>query len=125
MIYDILNGQTVTNSIVADAEFMSQHYPAGNYVARPEPEPERTPRSLTRLEFETHVQSAAVLTDAQFLAALNDANLALMWHRLSIVMQIERDNDLTQNGLAAMVAAGHLTEEQVDAISQTWPTQPE
>jgi hypothetical protein len=121
MIYDILDGQTVINSIVDDAEFMSQHYPAGNYVVRPEPEPERTPRSLTRLEFETHVQSAAALTDAQFLAVLNDASLALMWHRLSIATQVERDNDLTQNGLSAMVAAGHLTEAQKTAVNDSWP----
>lgn len=31
MIYEILNGDTVINTIVADAEFMAANYPAGNY----------------------------------------------------------------------------------------------
>jgi hypothetical protein len=80
-------------------------------------------RPLTRLEFETHAQTAAGLTDLEFLAALQDPNLALLWHRVSIAERVERDNDLTQNGLAAMVAAGHLTEEQVEAINDSWPTE--
>ena len=81
------------------------------------------PKPLTRLEFETHAQTSAGLTDAQFLSALQDHNLALLWHRLSIATQVERDSDLTQNGLSAMVDAGHLTEAQVVAINDTWPTE--
>lgn len=96
----------------------------GNWVEPdPEPEPEPIHKPLTRLEFETHAQTAAGLTNAEFLAALQDPNLALMWHRLSIATQVERDSDLTQNGLSAMVAAGHLTEEQVQEINDTWPTE--
>jgi len=37
MIYEILNGETVVNTIVADAEFMAANYPAGNYREVPEP----------------------------------------------------------------------------------------
>jgi hypothetical protein len=39
MIYEILDGETVVNTIVADAEFMAANYPAGNYREVPEPEP--------------------------------------------------------------------------------------
>jgi hypothetical protein len=39
MIYEILNGETVVNTIVADPEFMATNYPAGNYREVPEPEP--------------------------------------------------------------------------------------
>jgi hypothetical protein len=39
MIYEILNGETVVNTIVADAEFMAANYPAGNYREVPEPVP--------------------------------------------------------------------------------------
>ena len=39
MIYEILNGETVTNTIVADPEFMQTQYPEGNYRIVPEPEP--------------------------------------------------------------------------------------
>ena len=31
MIYEILNGETVTNTIVADLAFMQSAYPEGNY----------------------------------------------------------------------------------------------
>jgi hypothetical protein len=37
MIYEILNGDTVINTIVADPEFMQAQYPAGNYREVPEP----------------------------------------------------------------------------------------
>lgn len=42
MNYEILDGQTVLNTIVASPEFMSANYPAGNYRAvaeAPEPAP--------------------------------------------------------------------------------------
>ena len=80
------------------------------------------PRPLSRLQFEGLVQQAAQLTDTQFLAALDDANLRLMWHRLNIASQVERDHELTQAGMAALVATGHLTDAQVAAIMAAWPT---
>jgi hypothetical protein len=42
MIYEILNGETVINTIVADPEFMQAQYPEGNYREMPEPEPINT-----------------------------------------------------------------------------------
>ena len=87
----------------------------------PPPAPEPQPRPLSRLEFEGLVQQAAGLSDTQFLAALDDANLRLMWHRLNIASQVERDHELTQMGMAALVATGHLTEAQVQAIVDAWP----
>ncbi len=39
MIYQILNGETVINTIVADLAFMQAQYPAGNYREVPEPVP--------------------------------------------------------------------------------------
>lgn len=38
MIYQILDGETVINTIVADEAFMLEHYPEGNYTQLPEPE---------------------------------------------------------------------------------------
>lgn len=37
MIYEILNGQTVINTVVADLAFMQAQYPEGNYREMPEP----------------------------------------------------------------------------------------
>lgn len=44
MIYEILNGETVINTLVADPEFMAANYPDGNYreVSEP-PAPAPTP----------------------------------------------------------------------------------
>jgi hypothetical protein len=39
MIYEILDGETVINTIVASPEFMQQNYPEGNYNLLPEPDP--------------------------------------------------------------------------------------
>lgn len=38
MIYELLDGDTVINTIVADAEFMAANYPDGNYRERAAPE---------------------------------------------------------------------------------------
>lgn len=38
MIYEILDGETVINTIVADAEFMQANFPNGNYREVPETE---------------------------------------------------------------------------------------
>ncbi|WP_068305279.1 hypothetical protein [Pararhodobacter sp. CCB-MM2] len=82
-----------------------------------------TPRALTRLEFEVLVQAAAGLTAEQFMAALDDqsAEMRLLWRRLGIATQVEKENPLVQAGWLAMVAASHLTQAQVDAINAAWP----
>lgn len=38
MIYQILDGETVINTIVADEAFVLEQYPEGNYAQLPEPE---------------------------------------------------------------------------------------
>ena len=49
MIYEILNGETVINTIVADPEFMEANYPDGNYreIDQPTPEPTPEPRYIS------------------------------------------------------------------------------
>ena len=70
MIYEILDGETVINTIVATPEFMAQAYPEGNYreVKQPEPVPvvNRTlPAGAFRLRFNfterTKVELASVI----------------------------------------------------------------
>jgi hypothetical protein len=70
MIYEILNGETVINTIVATPEFMAQAYPEGNYreVKQPDPVPvvNRTlPAGAFRLRFNfterTKVELASVI----------------------------------------------------------------
>jgi len=70
MIYEILNGETVINTIVATPELMAQAYPEGNYreVKQPDPVPvvNRTlPAGAFRLRFNfterTKVELASVI----------------------------------------------------------------
>jgi hypothetical protein len=70
MIYEILNGKTVINTIVADLAFMQAAYPDGNYreVNQPDPVPvvNRTlPAGAFRLRFNfterTKVELASVI----------------------------------------------------------------
>jgi hypothetical protein len=51
MIYEILNGQTVINTIVADPDFMQAQYPEGNYRELPEPAAPNT-WTITRNAFQ-------------------------------------------------------------------------
>jgi hypothetical protein len=96
----------------------------GNWSAPlPPAEPEPTPALLTPLVFESHLQKASGLSDEQFMAMLNDPALELSWRRLNLLLQIDKDNDITTSALSKMVAAGHLTEEQVKTVNDTWPTE--
>jgi hypothetical protein len=70
MIYEILNGEAVINTIVADLAFMQSAYPDGNYreVKQPDPVPvvNRTlPAGAFRLRFNfterTKVELASVI----------------------------------------------------------------
>jgi len=70
MIYQILNGETVINTIVADLAFMQAAYPDGNYreVKQPDPVPEVNrilPAGAFRLRFNfterTKVELASVI----------------------------------------------------------------
>ena len=91
----------------------------------PEPAPEPQPQPLTLLEFKLLVLTVAGLTPEQFMAARDDTTPAvrLAWEFLGSASQVERDFPTTQQGLGTLVAAGHLTEGQVDAINAAWPTE--
>lgn len=116
---------TTGNVIVADEGFMLNNFSADDYVleASVQEDSPPSPRYLSRLEFEEHVQSVSGLNDADFFAMLQDTALALTWHRLGIASRIERDSNVTQNSLANMVASGRITESQAESIKDTWPIQ--
>lgn len=84
MIYEILDGDTVINTIVADEAFMLANYPAGNYREVVQPEPPEPPAP----EWEWYIDigpfydrfgaaKMAVLTspDAGLKAILADLNI--------------------------------------------------
>jgi hypothetical protein len=104
MIYEILNGETVVNTIVADAEFMAANYPAGNYrkVPEPEPEPIPTPRHITVGaffdRFGEHKWPILADTNPSVQALVKDA---------SVRTYINLDDPQVRAGLNMVVSAGH------------------
>lgn len=119
MIYEILNGQTVINTIVADLAFMQSVYPDGNYreVVVPEPEPTPEIRHITVGAFFDRFgdQKWPILADtsASVQALIKDA---------SVRSYIDLDDPQVRTGLEMIVSAGHVVD--VDAII-TAPIQPD
>lgn len=81
MIYEILDGETVINTIVADAEFMAANYPAGNYREVPEPpapppEPEKRHITVGAFfdRFGAEKWSVLASTDPMVQAMVRDAS---------------------------------------------------
>ncbi|MCA1940333.1 MAG: hypothetical protein LDL26_04990, partial [Caenispirillum bisanense] len=56
-----------------------------------------------------------------FLAAWSDPALELWRIKVTVARDIERDAPGTAAGLAALVAAGHLTESQRQQVLDAWP----
>ena len=118
MIYEILNGETVINTIVADLAFMQSAYPEGNYreLVAPTPEPTSEPRHITVGAFFDRFgdQKWPILADTNpsVQALIKDA---------SVRAYINLDDPQVRAGLEMVVAAGHTID--VDAII-TAPIQP-
>ena len=83
MRYQILDGTTVTNTIEADADYMTQRYPAGNYQHVPDPAPSQKEVILAQLaEIDAKSDSPrarreALLGNHTWLTALDAQAVAL------------------------------------------------
>ncbi|WP_182085203.1 hypothetical protein [Aureimonas sp. ME7] len=90
----------------------------------PLPQPpmvEPVPMSLGKGEFLDLVLSTGA-TISQVRAASDDALMADFWWALDrFYSEIKRDHPSTTQGLAAMVALGHITQAQADQVFATWP----
>ena len=104
MIYEILNGQTVINTIVADLAFMQSVYPEGNYRELVVPEPPAPPeiRHITVGAFFDRFgdQKWPILADTNpsVQALIKDA---------SVRAYINLDDPQVLAGLQMVQAAGH------------------
>lgn len=118
MLYEILDGQTVINTIVADAEFMQAAYPDGNYrEAAQQPAPAQEPRNITVGAFYDRFGELkwAVLADPS-------ASVQALIKDCAVRPYINLDNPQVRTGLQMVVAAGHAID--VDKIVSD-PVQPE
>jgi hypothetical protein len=104
MIYEILDGDTVINTISADAEFMAAQYPDGNYRELVVPEPPAPPevRHITVGAFFDRFgdQKWPILADtnAGVQALIKDA---------SVRKWINLDDPQVLTGLQMVQNAGH------------------
>ncbi len=85
------------------------------------PDPPTAPTTLSHLEFIELVQSAGGMTDAQLVAAHNDASLAALWIKFDHApASIEKTHPLVTPGLDALAAAGYVPNGR-DAVLDAWP----
>lgn len=119
MKYEILDGTTVTNTIVADAEFMAQAYPEGNYREVPEAETPTAPAAPRHItvgaffdRFGAHKWPILADTNPGVQALVKDC---------SVRAWINLDDPQLDGGLDMLVDAGHA----IDPVAiQTAPVQP-
>jgi hypothetical protein len=102
MIFEILDGETVINTIVADEAFMQAAYPEGNYRKLPDPVPEPEVRPITVGAFFDRFgeQKWPILADtnAGVQALIKDA---------SVRKWINLDDPQVLAGLQMVEASGH------------------
>ncbi len=122
MIYEILNGETVINTIVADPEFMQAQYPEGNYREVPEP-PAPDTWVITRNAFQNRFPMTAngvstkydlmtlFLTDTAYAESLGVTGSAIYDLRSLIITGNNRLGVVSQVNLQA--------QETIDYVNMT------
>lgn len=135
MIFGIVEGDEIVNAIEAESLAIAQAVAgsgveivtgAGRGCVRgPDgwamPVIPEVKRSLTALDFEMHVQTAAKLSDDDVIAMLDDPALRLFWRRLGQANMIAPDHALVAQGMEALVELKHLTATQRQAVIDQWP----
>jgi hypothetical protein len=119
MIYEILNGQTVINTIVADLEFMQSAYPEGNYreLAVPTPTPVE-PRHITVGAFFDRFgdQKWPILADA-------NASVQALIKDASVRSYINLDDPQVLTGLQMVQSVGHNIDPQSIISAEIQPNE--
>lgn len=135
MIFGIADGDRIVNVIAADSMDIAQAVAGAGVEIVPDAGRDwvrtddgwaaagiqRSPRALTGMEFELLVQEAAGLTNEDVLTLLDAPALRLFWRRLNQANLIAADHPLVGQGLDALVALGHLTDAQRQAVLDAWP----
>lgn len=114
MIYEILNDSgSVSNTIVADLEFVQAAYP-GRYREVPQPPVDTRPPVITKLAFRFR------LTDAEYVgiltAAKSDITVTAWVETFNMTTEINLNNQRTKDGVANLVAKNLLTQARATSI---------
>lgn len=115
MNYELLDGESVINTIIASAEFMATNYPAGSYRQLPEPPAPVVSASviLTRLAFTERLTDEEMV--AIYTAAKSDVRVEVWLDRFKISEQIDLTDQRLIDGIryleaASLLAAGRANE---------------
>ncbi|WP_422846859.1 hypothetical protein ACOYR4_12865 [Acidovorax sp. M14] len=125
MRIEILDGETVINTILADEEFAEQHYPGAWRVAAVQDEPTSPPPHITKLAFRNRFTRAEKV--AIEMAALDNpaAPLAQRQQAAALRADLKDQQDATyidlaradlQAGVQALEAAGLLAAGRAEQI---------
>jgi hypothetical protein len=103
---------------------IGQTFRNGTWIDSAPPPPRYKP--LTKMQAMALLKQYGNIDDAAELVMRKDVNLELFWMRWRDdvpTTDINRDSPLTSATLAALVATGHITQAQSDAIMTNWPTE--
>lgn len=105
MNYEILDGQTVVNTVSATPEWMAENYPAGNYrLVEPTPEPSAT--VWTVLAFRSRFTEAE--KRAIYSARANSIDIQIWLDDLAAAEDVRSDDPRMIAGVQGLEAAGLL-----------------
>ena len=123
MIYEILDAEgNVTNTIMADPEFMAANYPDGNYREAPQPEPEPMPtwvitRNALQNRFPLTANGVSTKYDLATLF-LNDAGYAASLGVTGADLYSQRALLITANNRLGVVTSVNLkAQETIDYVT--------
>lgn len=121
MKYEILSGQAVVNTILADAEFMAQAFPDGNYREVPEVETPATPAEPRHItvgaffdRFAAHKWPILADTNPVVQALIKDC---------SVRKHIDLDDPQLPAGLDLLVDAGHAIDPAAILAAPVQPSE--
>lgn len=106
MRYEILEGTTVINTIIADAEFMTMNYPDDNYrlVEIPTAMPVMSKQPVSRIDFLGRFTDAEL--EALYTAAKTVVEIEIMLDFVRAAEFINTEDPRTISGVQALEASG-------------------
>lgn len=113
-IYNILNESgDVLNTVVANEEFMQQHYPNANYIERVEPD-RPIPKVVSKTDFRFKFTTAEY--SALLLAAKTDTEVQTWIETFNLYSEINLDDPYVIESVNMMVNKNIIAPNRKDAI---------
>ncbi|MEI6207285.1 MAG: hypothetical protein WCP20_10915 [Desulfuromonadales bacterium] len=114
MRYEILDGTTVINTILAGSEYMAEHYPLGTYREVAESAPVQPKAQLTRLQFFNRFTDTELVTI--YTAAKTVIQIEIMLDKFKSAEFIDTSDPQTIGGINSLEAAGIIVQHRAAEI---------